>query len=150
MMQGVTDVLTENELPVIIDIAARRQRRRGFASKISAIAGGQTQVPGLAWPKADARIEGRLIETHRGDVPRFGARREGRIFHFGGVIKLAKSSRDGNTACVTRSPNHRIKFILRIRLKPADEILRRSGRGLIADGGDVFINQRCVDEWIVP
>src|SRR5947207_4772823 len=90
MVPSKTDILAENQLPVIIDIAPPRQCSLSFRPKIRAVACRPTKVPYLLWPIAKAGIEGRLIETNRRDVPRFRARRERRVFHFSGVIELAE------------------------------------------------------------
>src|SRR5438445_8414616 len=72
------------------------------------------------------------------------------MFHLSGVIKLAEPSGDGNTAGIIGSPDHRIKFILRGRFKPVNEVSWRSGRRLVADCSYVFVNQRRVYKRIFP
>src|SRR5206468_9823341 len=108
------------------------------------------KVPDLIWPEAEPCVEGRMLETNFGEVPRLWARRERGIFHFGGVIKLTKSPGHRNTAGVTWSPNHWIELVLRFWLKPVHEIQRRRGCDLVTNGSNVFVNQRPVDEWIFP
>src|SRR6266550_8727264 len=81
MMPSKTDILAENQLSVIIDIASPRQCSLSFRPKIRAVACRQAKVPHLIWPIAKARIEGRMIETNRRDAPRFRTRGERRVFH---------------------------------------------------------------------
>src|SRR6266705_1373392 len=110
-MQGEADILPENKLPVVADVASGRQGLFCLRSKIWTLACRQTKVPDLIRPEADPPTERWVLETNLCDTPRFGPRRERRVFHFGRIIKSAKSSRDGNTACVTWPPNNRIEFV---------------------------------------
>ena len=69
MVECVADILTEDELAIIINVASERQSLFGFRAKISAIARGQTKVPRLIRPEAKTRVERWLIETHFGSAP---------------------------------------------------------------------------------
>src|SRR5260370_39447939 len=149
MMQGEADILPENKLPVVADVASGRQGLFRLRPKIWTVACRQPKVPDLIRPEAAAPTECRVVEPNRCDAPRFRPRRERRVFHFGRIIKSAKSSRDRNTACVTRPPNNRIEFIFCV-VESAYEIPRRNRRGFVANGSDVFVNQRRIDEWILP
>src|SRR6266481_4311910 len=97
MMQGEADILPENKLPVVADVASGRQGLFRLRPKIWTVACRQTKVPDLIRPEADAPTECRVVEPNRCDAPRLSPRRERRVFHFGRIIKSAKSSRDRNT-----------------------------------------------------
>src|SRR5713101_3783960 len=68
MMPGEADILAEDELSIIADIAATRQCVFSFGSEVRAVACRQTKVPDLIRPEAKVRIEGRMIETNCGDI----------------------------------------------------------------------------------
>src|SRR5438552_4985670 len=124
VMPGEAGILTENEFVVITNVAARRQGLFRLRSQIDAIRDGRAKVPSLIRAKAEASSEARMFEPNRGHIPRLGPRGERSIFHFASVIKHTEPSGNRNAAGVTGSPDYGIEFILRIRLKASDEILR--------------------------
>src|SRR5205085_10716940 len=144
-MPGETCVLPENKFTIIADVPATRQSRLRFGTKISSITGEQTEIPDLIWPISDATADRRLLKANRCHVPRLRPRREGCVFHFRGVIKLTETAGDGEAACVVRSPNHRTESVL-VASEPIDEVQGRSGGALVANRGDIFVNQRRTDE----
>src|SRR6266496_6717872 len=146
MMPGEAGVLTENELPVITEVVARRQGLFRLRSQINALRHGHAKVPSLIRADAEASREARMFEPNCGHAPGFGPRGERRILHFAGVIKHTEPPRDRNAAGITGSPDHWIELVF-LTLKSIDKIARRPGRDFVADGGDVLINQRRIDEW---
>src|SRR5713101_1455756 len=121
-MPGETGVLPENKLPVIADTMSTRQCRFRFRSKICAFACRQTKVPCLIWPEAEASSKGRVIETGLCNVPRFGPRRERRVFRFGRIIKSTQPTGYRNATRIYWSPDHRIECVLSVVGGAVDEI----------------------------
>ena len=80
MMQGVADVLAEKEFAIIANAASYRQRRGSFRAKIGTVARGDTEIPRLVRPKADAPANGWMVEANLGRVPRFWSRRPAQNF----------------------------------------------------------------------
>ncbi len=120
-MPGEAGVLTENEFPVITDVAAGRQGLFCLRSQINAVRHVNAKVPSLIRADAEASREARMFEPNRGHAPSLGPRGERRILHFGGVIKDTEPTGDRNATGVTRPPDHRIEFVF-LTLKSIDKI----------------------------
>src|SRR5206468_3316602 len=69
MMQCEADILAENELTIIVDVATARQCPFRFGSKIRAIARRQTKVPYLARAETETRIKCGIAKTNLSNVP---------------------------------------------------------------------------------
>src|SRR5439155_9027566 len=125
VMPGEAGVLTENEFPVITDVAAGRQGLFCLRSQINAVRHGNAKVPSLIRADAEASREARMFEPNRGHAPRLGPRGERRILHFAGVIKHTEPPGNGNAAGVTGPPDYWIELVF-LALNSIDKIARRS------------------------
>src|SRR5262249_290899 len=61
MTPGEADILPQNELTIIVDVAPGRNRGFGFVSKICAIARRNPKIPRLIRPKTDSPAESRIV-----------------------------------------------------------------------------------------
>src|ERR1700746_3772429 len=105
MMPGETDVLPENKLTIIANIAATRQCALSFRSKICSVACRHAEVPRFVWPEPETSVESWMIKADLCEAPRFRPRRERSVFHFSRIIEFAESTRDRYTARIIRTPN---------------------------------------------
>src|SRR5262249_23568940 len=110
------DVLSKNKLSIVADAPTGWQGRFSFTPEIWAFATRETEVPSFVRPESDPAAKSRIFEAILGNIPGFGTRRERRILHFDGVIKLAQLARNRNPAGVAWSPDQRIECIF-----PPDE-----------------------------
>ncbi len=126
MMPFKGDVLANQNLVVITEAAAPRQRRLRFIHKVSSAACEESKIPHLVRPESQASAHRRPFEVHPRCIPAFGAGRERRILEFDRVVELSDLSRGGETGGVTRPPDDRIVFIL-VVVQFGIEIRREGG-----------------------
>lgn len=78
------------------DGATGRECRPGVGKEVGTRTGGDAKVPHFVRAKAEASVEGWMGKSNLSDAPRLWPRGEGRVLHFGGVVKSAEGAGDGD------------------------------------------------------
>src|SRR6267143_2491449 len=158
MMPGEREVLRQDELPIVADPASGRKRRCGHWEEIRTGAGRETKIPHFVRAKADATVEGRMIEINLSNAPRFGPRGEGGVFHFRGVVEPADGAGGGDAAGVARAPDNGkaqvlvgvISVVVLTDVPPIQKVIGLVRRRAVPDAGKILVRERRVDKWVLP
>src|SRR5205085_8764683 len=86
VMESIADVLAQDSLVEVTDVARHRQRRGRRGLEVGAVACRKSEVPALVRTKPEASADSGIIEAAPRHVPGFRPGGERGILHFGRVI----------------------------------------------------------------